>query len=641
LGRILRSGGLLYFIILMVFAVILIRVLSAGNPDVEEFNNLEFRKAVEDRSFVTDLPKGDPDTLTVKDEDQKVTGLYKPEDGGEPKPFEYPFTQLTDVAGQLNEANIPFEVDPPNNGFWFTLIGTLAPILLIILFFILFMSSMQGGGNRVMSFGKSRARRMTKDQPKVTFADVAGAEEAVQELTEIKEFLEAPQKFQKLGARIPKGALLVGPPGTGKTLLARAVAGEAGVPFFSISGSDFVEMFVGVGASRVRDLFEQAKQNSPCIIFMDEIDAVGRQRGAGLGGGHDEREQTLNQLLVEMDGFDSKSGIIMLAATNRPDILDPALLRPGRFDRQIVVDRPDLPGREKILRVHTRGKPLGPDVTIETLARGTPGFTGADLANLVNEAALLAARHDKDQIEMSEMEEAVDRVIAGPERKTRLISDKEKEITAYHEAGHAIVGALLPEADPVHKITIIPRGQALGVTMSLPTEDRFMMSRSQLMAQLSMMLGGRAAERVIFDEITTGASNDLERVTQTAKQMVTRFGMSEKLGPMALGQQQGQVFMGRDFSAQPDYSDEIAFQIDKEIRRIVDESYDTAEDVLVRNRVLLDKLASELIEYETVDARHLVRLIEEYAVDKVGVEKLLHGHSRNGHPDRNPDGHRE
>jgi cell division protease FtsH len=641
LGRILRSGGLLYFIILMVFAVILVRVLSAGNPDVEELNNLEFRQAVEDRAFDTDLPEGDPNALTIKDEDQIVTGLYRPEGGGEYKEFEYPYTQLTDVAGQLNEANIPFEVVPPNNGFWFTLIGTLAPILLIILFFVLFMSSMQGGGNRVMSFGKSRARRMTKDQPKVTFSDVAGADEAVQELTEIKEFLEAPQKFQKLGARIPKGALLVGPPGTGKTLLARAVAGEAGVPFFSISGSDFVEMFVGVGASRVRDLFEQAKQNSPCIIFMDEIDAVGRQRGAGLGGGHDEREQTLNQLLVEMDGFDSKSGIIMLAATNRPDILDPALLRPGRFDRQIVVDRPDLPGREKILKVHTRGKPLGPDVTIETLARGTPGFTGADLANLVNEAALLAARHDKDQIEMAEMEEAVDRVIAGPERKTRLISAKEKEITAYHEAGHAIVGALLPEADPVHKITIIPRGQALGVTMSLPTEDRFMMSRSQLMAQLAMMLGGRAAERVVFEEITTGASNDLERVTQTAKQMVTRFGMSEKLGPMALGHQQGQVFMGRDFHAQPDYSDEIAFQIDKEIRRIVDESYDTAEDVLVRNRVLLDKLSKELIEFETVDARHLVQLIEEYAVDKVGVEKLLHGHSRNGHPDGHPDGHRE
>jgi cell division protease FtsH len=633
LGRILRSGGLLYFIILMVFAVILVRVLSAGNPDVEEFNNLEFRQAVEDRAFVTDLPENDPDRLTVKDEDQTVTGLYKPEGGVEPKEFEYPYTSLTDVASQLNEADIPFEVDPPNNGFWFTLIGTLAPILLIILFFILFMSSMQGGGNRVMSFGKSRARRMTKDQPKVTFADVAGAEEAVQELTEIKEFLEAPQKFQKLGARIPKGALLVGPPGTGKTLLARAVAGEAGVPFFSISGSDFVEMFVGVGASRVRDLFEQAKQNSPCIIFMDEIDAVGRQRGAGLGGGHDEREQTLNQLLVEMDGFDSKSGIIMLAATNRPDILDPALLRPGRFDRQIVVDRPDLPGREKILKVHTRGKPLGADVDVGTLARGTPGFTGADLANLVNEAALLAARHDKDQIEMIEMEEAVDRVIAGPERKTRLISEKEKEITAYHEAGHAIVGALQRDADPVHKISIIPRGQALGVTMSLPTEDRFMMSRGQLMAQLAMMLGGRAAERVVFDEITTGASNDLERVTQTAKQMVTRFGMSEKLGPMALGHQQGQVFMGRDFHAQPDYSDEIAFQIDKEIRRIVDESYDTAEDLLIRNRVLLDKLSKELIEYETVDAKHLMRLIEEYAVDEVHAD----GPSRNGHP----DGHRE
>jgi cell division protease FtsH len=633
LGRILRSGGLLYFIILMVFAVILVRVLSAGNPDVEEFNNLEFRQAVEDRAFVTDLPENDPDRLTVKDEDQTVTGLYKPEGGGEPKEFEYPYTSLTDVASQLNEADIPFEVDPPNNGFWFTLIGTLAPILLIILFFILFMSSMQGGGNRVMSFGKSRARRMTKDQPKVTFSDVAGAEEAVQELTEIKEFLEAPQKFQKLGARIPKGALLVGPPGTGKTLLARAVAGEAGVPFFSISGSDFVEMFVGVGASRVRDLFEQAKQNSPCIIFMDEIDAVGRQRGAGLGGGHDEREQTLNQLLVEMDGFDSKSGIIMLAATNRPDILDPALLRPGRFDRQIVVDRPDLPGREKILKVHTRGKPLGADVDVGTLARGTPGFTGADLANLVNEAALLAARHNKDQIDMIEMEEAVDRVIAGPERKTRLISEKEKEITAYHEAGHAIVGALQRDADPVHKISIIPRGQALGVTMSLPTEDRFMMSRGQLMAQLAMMLGGRAAERVVFDEITTGASNDLERVTQTAKQMVTRFGMSEKLGPMALGHQQGQVFMGRDFHAQPDYSDEIAFQIDKEIRRIVDESYDTAEDLLVRNRTLLDKLSKELIEYETVDAKHLMRLIEEYAVDEVHAD----GPSRNGHP----DGHRE
>jgi cell division protease FtsH len=629
----LRSGGLLYFIILMVFAVILIRVLSAGNPDVKELNSRDWEQAVQNNRLVDDKRPTDPDALTVRDDDQIVRGLLRPEGGGEQQEFEFPYAEDDNVVADLDEAGIPFYTDPQNTGFWLTLIGTLAPILLIVLFLVLFMSSMQGGGNRVMSFGKSRARRMTKDSPKVTFADVAGADEAVQELTEIKEFLEAPQKFQKLGARIPKGALLVGPPGTGKTLLARAVAGEAGVPFFSISGSDFVEMFVGVGASRVRDLFEQAKQNSPCIIFMDEIDAVGRQRGAGLGGGHDEREQTLNQLLVEMDGFDSKSGIIMLAATNRPDILDPALLRPGRFDRQIVVDRPDLPGREKILRVHTRGKPLSSDVNIETLARSTPGFTGADLANLVNEAALLAARHNKEQVEQAEMEEAIDRVIAGPERRTRLISEKEKEITAYHEAGHAIVGALLSDADPVHKISIIPRGQALGVTMSLPTEDRFMASRSQLMAQLAMMLGGRAAERVVFDEVTTGASNDLERVTSTARQMVTRFGMSEKLGPMALGQHQGQVFLGREMGTQPDYSDEIAFQIDKEIRRIVDESYDTAEDLLLRNRALVDKLSSDLIEYETVDAKHLRRLVEDYAVDEVHFEGPGGPHPNGHHQD--------
>ncbi|HZY57707.1 MAG TPA: ATP-dependent zinc metalloprotease FtsH, partial [Rubrobacteraceae bacterium] len=598
---------------------IVVSLIRAGNPNVRELNSQEFQEAVDDKVFVVDDEKN---PLLVKDEDQTGTGALE-EAGESPEKFKYSYPKLYDIADTFNDAEIPFKTAPQNTGFWFSLLGTIGPLLIFLLLFLFLMSSMQGSGNRVMSFGKSRARRMTKDSPKVTFADVAGADEAVQELTEIKEFLEAPQKFQKLGARIPKGALLVGPPGTGKTLLARAVAGEAGVPFFSISGSDFVEMFVGVGASRVRDLFEQAKQNSPCIIFMDEIDAVGRQRGAGLGGGHDEREQTLNQLLVEMDGFDAKGGIIMIAATNRPDILDPALLRPGRFDRQIVVDRPDLPGREKILKVHTRGKPLGPDVNVETLARSTPGFTGADLANLVNEAALLAARHDKEQIDQAEMEEAIDRVIAGPERKTRLISDKEKEITAYHEAGHAIVGALLPEADPVHKITIIPRGQALGVTMSLPTEDRFMMSRSQLMAQLAMMLGGRAAERVVFDEITTGASNDLDRVTKTARQMVTRFGMSEKLGPMALGHHNGQVFMGRDFSAQPDYSDEIAFQIDKEIRRIVDESYDTAEDLLVRNRRLLDKLAKDLIEYETVDAEHLARLVEEYAVDKVSADSAV------------------
>jgi cell division protease FtsH len=622
LGRFLR-GGALYIVVLVIFVAVVFNLVSASNRNVTELNSQEFQQAVEDGALVSDLDENDRNRLLVKDKDQTVTGLLDDGSGGEGDPFEYPYPDPYDIATTFDEAGIPYYTDPQNQGLWFTLLTSFVPLLLFVLLFLFLMSSMQGSGNRVMSFGKSRAKRMTKDSPKVTFADVAGANEAVQELTEIKEFLESPQKFQRLGARIPKGALLVGPPGTGKTLLARAVAGEAGVPFFSISGSDFVEMFVGVGASRVRDLFEQAKQNSPCIIFMDEIDAVGRQRGAGLGGGHDEREQTLNQLLVEMDGFDAKGGIIMIAATNRPDILDPALLRPGRFDRQIVVDRPDLPGREKILQVHTRGKPLGPDINIETLARSTPGFTGADLANLVNEAALLAARHDKEQIDQSEMEEAIDRVIAGPERKTRLISDKEKEITAYHEAGHAIVGALLPEADPVHKITIIPRGQALGVTMSLPTEDRFMMSRGQLMAQLAMMLGGRAAERVIFEEITTGASNDLERVTQTAKQMVTRYGMSEKLGPMALGHANGQVFMGRDFNAQPDYSDEIAFQIDKEIRRIVDESYDTAEDLLVRNRALLDKLSKELIEYETVDSKHLARLVEEYAVDKVPAESVI------------------
>ncbi|MEJ7819112.1 MAG: ATP-dependent zinc metalloprotease FtsH [Rubrobacteraceae bacterium] len=627
MGRFLRSGGLLYFFVLIIFALIMVRVLSAGSPDVRELDSQQFQKSIDDKAFVTDVPKDEEGVLTVLDKDQTVTGKLK--DGNKTDEFEYAYPEQFDIAAAFNEADIPFETDPQNQGFWTGALLSIGPIFLILLLFLFFMSSMQGGGNRVMSFGKSKAKRMTKDSPQVTFADVAGVDEAVQELTEIKDFLEAPQKFQKLGARIPKGALLVGPPGTGKTLLARAVAGEAGVPFFSISGSDFVEMFVGVGASRVRDLFEQAKQNSPCIIFMDEIDAVGRQRGAGMGGGHDEREQTLNQLLVEMDGFDSKSGIIMIAATNRSDILDPALLRPGRFDRQIVVDRPDLPGREKILRVHTKGKPLSDDINIDTLARSTPGFTGADLANLVNEAALLAARHDKEQVEMEEMEEAIDRVIAGPERKTRLISKKEKEITAYHEAGHAIVGALLPKADPVHKISIIPRGQALGITMSLPTEDRFMMSRGELMAQLAMMLGGRAAERVVFDEITTGASNDLERVTQTSRQMVTRWGMSEKLGPMALGQSQGQVFMGRDFNNGPDYSDEIAFQIDKEIRRIVDESYDTAEDLLIRNRGLVNKLAEDLIEYETVDAKHLKRLVEEYAVDPIHFEP--EGPYRNGH----------
>ena len=479
------------------------------------------------------------------------------------------------------------------------------------------MNQMQGGGSRVMSFGKSRAKRMSVDAPKITFRDVAGADEAVQELHEIKEFLENPKKFQALGARIPKGVLLYGPPGTGKTLLARAVAGEAGVPFFSISGSDFVEMFVGVGASRVRDLFEQAKQNSPCIIFMDEIDAVGRHRGAGMGGGHDEREQTLNQLLVEMDGFTMTDNIILIAATNRPDILDPALLRPGRFDRQIVVDRPDRRGRKKILEVHTRGKPLAKEIDLDALAGQTPGFTGADLANLINESALLTARSGKREITMHELEEGIMRVIAGPEKKTRVMSEKERLVTAFHEMGHAIVGHLLPNCDPVHKISIIGRGQALGYTISLPGEDKFLTTRAELADTMAMTLGGRAAEEIVFGEITTGASNDLEKVTETAKQMVMRYGMSERLGPRVFGHDRSMPFLGREFSSEPDYSDEIAREIDDEIRRIVEEAHQTAKDILVDHREELDRISKLLLERETIDAEQFVKLLEGASEEEV------------------------
>ena len=467
--------------------------------------------------------------------------------------------------------------------------------MLFIVFWIYLMNRMQGGGSKVMSFGKSRAKRMSADAPKVTFRDVAGTDEAVEELHEIKEFLENPKKFQALGARIPKGVLLFGPPGTGKTLLARAVAGEAGVPFFSISGSDFVEMFVGVGASRVRDLFDQAKQNSPCIIFVDEIDAVGRHRGAGLGGGHDEREQTLNQLLVEMDGFEAKDNIILIAATNRPDILDPALLRPGRFDRQIVVDRPDRAGRAAILRVHTKGKPISKDIDLDTLAGQTPGFTGADLSNLINEAALLAARKGKRVIEQLELEEGIMRVIAGPEKKSRLLSEKERKVTAYHEMGHALVGHFLPNADPVHKISIVSRGQALGVTISMPTEDKFNSTKAELEDRMAMTLGGRAAEEIVFNEITTGAANDLEKVTQTAKAMTMRFGMSEKLGPRVLGHAQGQPFLGRDIHSEPDYSDETAREIDAEIRRIIEDAHQRARDILVEHRDALESISQVLL----------------------------------------------
>ena len=481
--------------------------------------------------------------------------------------------------------------------------------MILIAFWIFLMNQVQGGGSKVMSFGKSRAKRMSPDSPKVTFKDVAGADEAVEELHEIKEFLENPKKFQALGARIPKGVLLYGPPGTGKTLLARAVAGEAGVPFFSISGSDFVEMFVGVGASRVRDLFEQAKQASPCIIFMDEIDAVGRHRGAGLGGGHDEREQTLNQLLVEMDGFEMKDNIILIAATNRPDILDPALLRPGRFDRQIVVDRPDRLGRRKILEVHSRGKPLSRDIDLDTLAAGTPGFTGADLSNLINESALLAARNGKKMIEQDELEEGIMRVIAGPEKKARLLSEKERKITAYHEMGHALVGHYLENTNPVHKITIVSRGQALGLTISLPTEDKYLTTKSTLMDELAMTLGGRAAEELVFHEVTTGAANDLERVTAVAKQMIMRFGMSEKLGPRVLGRAHELPFLGRDMGSEPDYSDEIAKEIDDEIRRVIEEGHASATIVLRAHMDELHRLSAILIERETIDKDQFERLL--------------------------------
>ena len=498
-----------------------------------------------------------------------------------------------------------------------SLLTYILPFVLFFGFWIFLMNQMQGGGSRVMNFGKSKAKRMSVDAPKITFRDVAGVDEAVQELEEIKEFLENPKKFQALGARIPKGVLLYGPPGTGKTLLARAVAGEAGVPFFSISGSDFVEMFVGVGASRVRDLFEQAKQNSPCIIFMDEIDAVGRHRGAGMGGGHDEREQTLNQLLVEMDGFEMKDNIILIAATNRPDILDPALLRPGRFDRQVVVDRPDRKGRKHILEVHTRGKPLAREIDLDTLAGQTPGFTGADLANLINEAALLTARTGSREISMKELEEGIMRVIAGPEKKTRVMSEKERLITAYHEVGHAIVGQLLPNCDPVHKISIISRGQALGYTISLPTEDKFLTTRAELTDTMAMTLGGRAAEEIVFSEITTGASNDLEKVTETAKQMVMRFGMSERLGPRVFGHDRGQPFLGREFSAEPDYSDEIAREIDDEIRRIVESAHQTAKGLLNERREELDQVSKLLLERETIDADQFVALLEGKSPDEV------------------------
>jgi cell division protease FtsH len=512
--------------------------------------------------------------------------------------------QTKAAAGQIKS----YTVSVPKQNVFLSLLFSFLPIVVVVLIFLFIMNQMQGGGSRVMNFGKSRAKLVTKDTPKTTFADVAGADEAIEELQEIKEFLQNPAKFQAIGAKIPKGVLLYGSPGTGKTLLARAVAGEAGVPFYSISGSDFVEMFVGVGASRVRDLFEQAKANAPSIIFVDEIDAVGRHRGAGLGGGHDEREQTLNQLLVEMDGFDVKGGVILIAATNRPDILDPALLRPGRFDRQIVIDRPDLEGRKGILRVHGRGKPFAPDVELDTIARRTPGFTGADLANVINEAALLTARMDRKQIDMDTLEESIDRVMAGPERKSRVMSDREKKTIAYHEGGHALVAHALPNADPVHKITILSRGQALGYTMTLPMEDKFLASRSEMLDQLAMLLGGRTAEELVFHEPTTGAANDIEKATSIARKMITEYGMSERLGARKFGEGNGEPFLGRDMSHQRDYSEEIASAIDDEVRRLIEAAHDIAWEILVEYRDVLDDLVLQLMDKETLSKNQVIEI---------------------------------
>lgn len=599
LNKVIKNLSIYLLIVLVI--IFLIRIASPQDTVVKEwaYNN-----------FVSMVEKGQVRELTLQPENNTllITGTTKAN-----VPFKsrstYPNPELESL---LMEQGIKYEVTPPPEpGWWTGLITTLLPILLFVLLFFFLMQQTQGGGNRVMSFGKSRAKLHTEDKKKVNFSDVAGADEVKEELEEVVEFLKNPKKFNELGARIPKGVLLYGPPGTGKTLLARAVAGEAGVPFFSISGSDFVEMFVGVGASRVRDLFEQAKKNTPCIVFIDEIDAVGRQRGAGLGGGHDEREQTLNQLLVEMDGFAPNEGIIIIAATNRPDILDPALLRPGRFDREVTVGIPDINGRKEILKVHMRGKPLDDDVNVDVLARRTPGFTGADLENLVNEAALLAARQNKKKIQQADLENSIERVIAGPEKKSRVISDFEKRLVSYHEAGHAVVGYLLPHTDPVHKVSIIPRGRAGGYTLLLPEEDRFYMTKSQLLDQVVMLLGGRVAESIVLKEISTGAQNDLERSTELVRKMITEYGMSEALGPMTLGRKQEQVFLGRDIARDRDYGEEVAAAIDKEARKIIDDSYNRAKEILEGHINSLHLVAQTLMEQETLEADEFADLMKQ------------------------------
>jgi cell division protease FtsH len=553
---------------------------------------------------------GNVKDVTIAQHD--VTGeLKKPPAGGGDTRFTSTIPDDTTLLADMRKHDVGISVDNPQTAPIVSMLVQLIPFALMALLLLFILRQAQSGGSQALSFGRSRAKLLSENRPKVTFADVAGIEEAKEELGEVVEFLKFPKKFQALGARIPKGVLLLGPPGSGKTLLARAIAGEAGVPFFSISGSDFVEMFVGVGASRVRDLFEQAKKSAPCIVFIDEIDAVGRQRGAGLGGGHDEREQTLNQLLVEMDGFDQNTGVILIAATNRPDVLDPALLRPGRFDRQIVVDRADVRGRQAILGVHAKNKPLSKEISLETLARRTPGFSGADLENLLNEAALLAARKNKSIIEMSDCEEAIDRVVAGPERKSLVMSQKEKENTAYHESGHAIVGGLLPKADPVHKVTIIPRGMALGITWSLPDEDRHSRTKNELLAQITMALSGRISEEIKFGDVTTGASNDFEKATELARRMVTQYGMSDSLGPIQYGRGNHQVFLGRDFGEDRNYSEEIAGKIDAEVRKIIESCYSEATGMLKENWHKVERMVASLMEHETVDTDEVVAILND------------------------------
>lgn len=588
---------------LLIFLVI-IGVVSFFNGSNEPTDHISYDK------FVTQLENGEVKSFSMQPE----RGVYEVRgvlDAGDKKFITY-IPNSEKILDRIDKADSKVEVMPAKEtSGWVTFFTSIIPFVIIFILFFFLLNQAQGGGSRVMNFGKSKARLYNDDKKKVRFRDVAGADEEKAELVEVVEFLKDPRKFAELGARIPKGVLLVGPPGTGKTLLARAVAGEAGVPFFSISGSDFVEMFVGVGASRVRDLFENAKKNAPCIIFIDEIDAVGRQRGAGLGGGHDEREQTLNQLLVEMDGFGANEGIIIIAATNRPDILDPALLRPGRFDRQITVDRPDVNGREAVLKVHARNKPLDEAVNLKNIAMRTPGFSGADLENLLNEAALVAARQNKKKIEMVDIDEATDRVIAGPAKKSRVISEKERRIVAFHEGGHTVIGLVLDEADMVHKVTIVPRGQAGGYAVMLPREDRYFMTKPELLDKIVGLLGGRVAEEIVFGEVSTGAHNDFQRATGIARRMVTEFGMSDKLGPLQFGQAQGgQVFLGRDLHNEQNYSDAIAYEIDLEIQRIIKESYERCRQILTENRDKLDLIAKTLLEVETLNAEQIKYLIE-------------------------------